>query len=153
MQEMPQGERPVQYLSQQFTPAEQKYATIEKETLEAKCAIETLCYYLWGVPFTAATNHVPLAWLQQMKVTNPGLTQLYFALQPYSFIVKHHWGHKYTNAEFFSRQMACEFLGERACSDVCGECQAPESEMGPPSPPMSTTGEVLSLCPGAKATS
>lgn len=55
-------------------PAEQKYSTMEKEVLAVNWATETLQYYLWGVPFTVITDHAPLAWLQQIKVTDLRLT-------------------------------------------------------------------------------
>lgn len=42
-----EGEKPMQYLNRQLMPAEQNYATIEKEALAVKWAIDTLWYYLW----------------------------------------------------------------------------------------------------------
>lgn len=48
-QEMPQGEKQVQYLSWQLTPSEQKYATIEKEVFVVKWAMETEFALLPGV--------------------------------------------------------------------------------------------------------
>lgn len=42
-----EGEKSVQHLSRQLTEAERNYATIEKEELAEKWAIETLRYYLW----------------------------------------------------------------------------------------------------------
>lgn len=66
-----QGERPVQYVSRHLNLAEQKYATIAKEALAVKWAIEVLLYYLWDAPFTVVMDHAPLIWLQQMKDTHP----------------------------------------------------------------------------------
>lgn len=57
-QDTPQRERPVQYLSRQLTHAEQNYATIEK-VLAVKWAVEILCYYLWGAPFSILMGHAP----------------------------------------------------------------------------------------------
>ena len=50
-------EYPMMYLSKKLNAREQKYATIEKEALAAKWAIQTLRYYLLGSPFTLVTPY------------------------------------------------------------------------------------------------
>lgn len=45
-QQMPQGERPILFLSWKLTPTEQRYALIEKEALAMKWVTDSLRYYL-----------------------------------------------------------------------------------------------------------
>lgn len=66
------------------------------------------------MPFTVITDYALLDWLLQMKATHPWLIRWYLALQPYAFTVKHRCGKDHANTDFFSRQMVCEFLDERA---------------------------------------
>lgn len=65
----PEGEKPEQYLSQQFTNAECEYAAIEKEALAVKWEMETLWYYLWGGSFHS--DHRSCLFI--MVTTNEGL--------------------------------------------------------------------------------
>ena len=48
-------EHPVPYLSWKLLPREKNYATVEKECLAIKWALDTLRYYLLGTRFTL--NH------------------------------------------------------------------------------------------------
>uniref|UniRef100_K7EZN6 ribonuclease H n=1 Tax=Pelodiscus sinensis TaxID=13735 RepID=K7EZN6_PELSI len=100
-QEQEGEEHPILYLSRKLLPREQQYATIEKEALAAKWAIEALRYYLLGGTFTLITDHAPLRWLQTMKETNPRIMRWYLALQPYKFEVCHRPGRAHNNADFF----------------------------------------------------
>lgn len=56
LQETPQGERPVQYLSQQLIWVEQNYAMTEKEALGL---LRFCVYHLWRAPFAIVTDHAP----------------------------------------------------------------------------------------------
>uniref|UniRef100_K7G5Z2 ribonuclease H n=1 Tax=Pelodiscus sinensis TaxID=13735 RepID=K7G5Z2_PELSI len=76
---------PVLYLSRKLFPREKGYATIEKEALALKWAIDSLRYFLLGGKFTVVTDHAPLQWMQNMKETNPRILRWYLSLQPYQF--------------------------------------------------------------------
>uniref|UniRef100_A0A803K005 Gypsy retrotransposon integrase-like protein 1 n=1 Tax=Xenopus tropicalis TaxID=8364 RepID=A0A803K005_XENTR len=57
-------EHPVAYLSRKLTPAECRYAIVERECLAIKWALESLRYYLLGRQFKLITDHAPLKWMQ-----------------------------------------------------------------------------------------
>uniref|UniRef100_K7F199 ribonuclease H n=1 Tax=Pelodiscus sinensis TaxID=13735 RepID=K7F199_PELSI len=63
-------EHPMAYLSRKLLPQEKHYATIEKEALAIKWAVDSLRYFLLGNHFTLVTDHAPLKWIQNMKDTN-----------------------------------------------------------------------------------
>ena len=66
-------EHPIVFLSRQLKPHEEHYATIEKECLAVKWAIESLQYYLLGREFRVVTDHQPLKhvkWLNKAKEKN-----------------------------------------------------------------------------------
>uniref|UniRef100_K7EX43 Gypsy retrotransposon integrase-like protein 1 n=1 Tax=Pelodiscus sinensis TaxID=13735 RepID=K7EX43_PELSI len=105
-QEQEGEEHPILYLSRKLLPRELQYATIEKEALAAKWAIEALRYYLLGGTFTLITDHAPLRWIQTMKETNLRIMRWYLALQPYKFEVCHRPGRTHNNADFFSRSLS-----------------------------------------------
>ncbi len=63
-------EHPVIYISRKLTPAERRYATVEKEVLAVKWAALELRYLLLGRTFTLVTDHAPLQWMARAKDTN-----------------------------------------------------------------------------------
>ena len=63
-------EHPVAYFSQKLLPHEEKYATIEKECLAIKLAVEAFSVYLLGRHFTIQTDHRSLEWLDRLKGSN-----------------------------------------------------------------------------------
>ena len=85
-------EHPVAYYSRKLAPREKNYATIEKECLSIKAAIQNFRVYLVGAKFTVVTDHKALKWLNTLKDNNPRLTRWYLFLQPYQFEVKHRSG-------------------------------------------------------------
>ncbi|XP_075774682.1 uncharacterized protein LOC142826318 [Pelodiscus sinensis] len=97
-------EHPVIYISRKLFMRERKYATVEKEALAVKWAIDLLRYYLLGNRFRVVTDHAPLRWLQTMKDTNARVMRWYLSLQPYAFDVAHRAGSLHQNADFFSRR-------------------------------------------------
>eukprot|EP00731_Ephydatia_muelleri_P001660 Em0001g1660a len=72
-------EHPVAYFSRKLVPREKNYATIEKECLSIKAAIQNFRVYLFGAKFTVVTDHRALKWLNTMKDNNPRLTRWYLS--------------------------------------------------------------------------
>ena len=99
-------EHPITYISRKLLPREQKYATIEKECLAIKWALEQLKYYLLGRHFTLVTDHAPLVWMSRHKETNARITRWFLSLQPYAFSVVHRSGAAHGNADALSRMDA-----------------------------------------------
>lgn len=96
-------EHPVLYLSRKLLPREKNYATVEKECLAIKWALETLKYYLLGRKFTLVTDHSPLHWMAKNKETNSRITKWFLSLQPFNFSVVHRPGRHHGNADALSR--------------------------------------------------
>ena len=67
-------EHPIAYFSCKLLPREEKYATIEKECLAIKLAVEAFSVYLLGCHFTIQTDHRSLEWLDRLKGSNAKLT-------------------------------------------------------------------------------
>ena len=71
VQEDDQGtECPITYLSKQLTPAQRKYATIEREAFAIIYALQKLRPYLHGAEFRIPTDHKPLKSLFLEQQTN-----------------------------------------------------------------------------------
>ncbi|XP_067392466.1 autoimmune regulator [Emydura macquarii macquarii] len=85
-------EHPILYISGKLFPRERKYATIEKEALVVKWALEALQDYLLSRPFVVITDHAPLRWIHQMKEMNKRIMRRYLALQPFAFTVQYRAG-------------------------------------------------------------
>ncbi|KAL0152409.1 hypothetical protein M9458_052132 [Cirrhinus mrigala] len=97
-------EHPVMYISRKLTPAETRYATVEKEALAIKWAVLELRFYLLGRRFTLLTDHAPLQYMARAKNTNARVTRWFLALQDFHFSVEHRAGA--TNADGLSRLWA-----------------------------------------------
>nr|XP_021325913.1 uncharacterized protein LOC110438340 [Danio rerio] len=96
-------EHPILYISRKLTPAERKYAAVEKEALAIKWAVLELRYYLLGRQFTLVTDHAPLQWMARAKDTNARVTRWFLALQDFHFNVRHRAGTANANADGLSR--------------------------------------------------
>ncbi len=99
-------EHPVIYISRKLTPAERRYATVEKEALAVKWAVLELRYYLLGRKFTLITDHAPLQWMARAKDTNARVTRWFLALQDFHFVIRHRAGTANANADGLSRVWA-----------------------------------------------
>ncbi|XP_058614187.1 LOW QUALITY PROTEIN: uncharacterized protein LOC131528813 [Onychostoma macrolepis] len=95
-------EHPVVYISRKLTPAERRYATVEREALAVKWAVLELRYYLLGRKFTLLTDHAPLQWMARAKDTNARVTRWFLALQDFHFDVQHRAGTANANADGLS---------------------------------------------------
>lgn len=137
-QEVDGEEHPIVFLSRKLTPAETKYATIEREALAVKWALNALKYYLLGAPFRLITDHAPLTWLGRMKDSNARLTRWYLSLQPFKFSVTYKKGAQHVNADFLSRQEhRSSSSSERDAvpllpGGACGEEPPEEEDFVPP---------------------
>ncbi len=76
------------YISRKLSPAEQRYAVVEKEALAVKWAVLELRYYLLGRKFTLITDHAPLQWMARAKDTNARVTRWFLARQDFHFVVR-----------------------------------------------------------------
>ena len=97
------SEHPISYFSRKLLPRETRYATVEKECLAIKLAIQAFRVYLLGRRFTVQTDHRSLEWLHRLKDSNPRLARWSLALQPYDFTVIHRAGRENGNADGLSR--------------------------------------------------
>ena len=79
-------DHPIAYYSKKLLPREERYATVEKECLAIKMAIESFRVYLSGRHFTIETDHRALEWLQRSRDKNGRLTRWSLALQPYNIV-------------------------------------------------------------------
>ena len=59
------------YYSRKLAPRDNNYATIEKECLSIKAAIQNFRVYIVGSKFTVVTDHKALKWLNTMKDNRP----------------------------------------------------------------------------------
>ncbi len=101
-------EHPVIYISRKLTPAELRYATVEKEAWAVGSpgqywAVLELGYYLLGRKFTLVTNHAPLQWMARAKDTNARVTRLFLSLQDFHFVIRHRAGMANANTDGLSR--------------------------------------------------
>ncbi|KAI2665215.1 Retrovirus-related Pol polyprotein from transposon 17.6 [Labeo rohita] len=95
-------EHPVLFISRKLSPAETRYAAVEKEALAVKWAVLELKYYLLGRRFTLLTDHAPLQWMARAKETNARVTRWFLALQDFHFEVRHRAGVANANADGLS---------------------------------------------------
>jgi len=94
---------PVCYASRKLSKAESNYATVEKECLAVVWAVVKFETFLYGRHFTLQTDHQPLKYLQQARLTNARLTRWALLLQPYHFTIEVIPGKDNVGADFLSR--------------------------------------------------
>ena len=103
LQEHEDGIFPVMYLSRKLNAAERNYAVIERECLATVWAISKLQMYLYGRSFILQTDHRPLLYLDQAKLTNPRVMRWALALQPYHYRTEAIRGADNVGADYLSR--------------------------------------------------
>ena len=96
-------EHAICFYSKKLLPREEKYATVEKECLAIKTAVDVFKVYLLGRRFTIQTDHRALEWLQNSREKNGRLTRWSLALQPYDFHIVYRKGPENGNADGLSR--------------------------------------------------
>lgn len=104
-------EHPVLYISRKLNDHEKRYATVEKEALAIKWALDALKYYLLGREFSLITDHAPLKWMQNNKEKNSRVTRWFLSLQPFRFTVQHRAGSLQGNVDGLSRTFCLSSQG------------------------------------------
>lgn len=118
-------EHPVLYISRKLAKHEKNYATIEKECLAIKWALEALKYHLLGRKFVLMTDHAPLQWMARNKESNGRITRWFLSLKTFNFSVVHRPGRCHGNADALSRKdvlftVACQPRASEQRRGVCG---------------------------------
>ena len=70
LQEFEDGLHPLGFASKKLLPRERNYSTIERECLAIIWAIKKFDLYLSGRSFIIQTDHRPLSYIQQAKLSN-----------------------------------------------------------------------------------
>jgi len=98
---------PVVYASRSLTPAERRYAQIEKEALAATWSCSRFQDYLIGITFTLETDHKPLVPLlgtsKSLDELPPRIQRMKMRLMRYSYKIVHVPGKELYTADTLSR--------------------------------------------------
>ena len=84
--------KPVAYASRSLTATERRYSQVEREALACVWAVEYFRNYLWGVNFQILTDHRPLIYMFNPKVSTivpPRIQRLLWKLQAYDYTIEH----------------------------------------------------------------
>ena len=86
-----QNNRPIAFASKALTPAETRYANIERKLLAIVYGCEKFHSYLYGRSFVAKTDHRPLEQIHKNNLMQapPRLQRMLLRLQPYDFEIKY----------------------------------------------------------------
>lgn len=95
--------KPVAYASKKLTKEQVNYSTIEKECLAIVWSVQKFQRYLYGKEFLLETDHQPLVYLTQAKVSNARLMRWALLLQPYRFRIISIKGSDNVGADCLSR--------------------------------------------------
>ena len=101
-------ERPIAFASRTLSPAEKKYAQLEKEALTIIFAVTKFHHYLYGVHFTIQSDHQPLSFLfSELKgipvMTSSRIQRWALTLSAYHYSIRYKAGKKLNNADALSR--------------------------------------------------
>ena len=96
---------PVAYASKKLLPRQQAYSTIEKECLALVWAVKKFHVYLYGREFTLQTDHQPLVYMNQSRMTNDRVMRWALSLQPYRIHIEAIKGSQNVGADFLSRSV------------------------------------------------
>ena len=95
--------KPVAYASKSLTTAERNYPMIELEALALVYGLQYFRSYIYGRPFTIATDHRPLKWLVEHQHTCSRLTRWALLLQEYDISIVYTPGKENKVADALSR--------------------------------------------------
>ena len=96
---------PVAYASKALTPAEMRYANIEREMLVVVSGCLKYHHYLYGRRFVCRSDHQPLEkiHLKNLSDAPPRLQRLLLKMEPYNFEIKYIPGKEVALADTLSR--------------------------------------------------
>ena len=102
-QDLEGKERPIAFLSKKLSPAQTRWATIEKEAYAIIWALGKLDAWLFGTKVKVITDHNPLKFLTLTTPQSARLTRWALALQKYNLEIEHKKGCLNANADAMSR--------------------------------------------------
>lgn len=102
-QDFPEGERPIQYISQSLNKGRRNYSTFEREAYAIIYAIKKLRHYLYGQPFTVFTDHRPLKSLFTAEMQNTRVRKWAIVLSEYNLSIEYKTGKSNVLADMLSR--------------------------------------------------
>ncbi|KAI8490629.1 hypothetical protein Bbelb_318970 [Branchiostoma belcheri] len=97
--------RPIAFASKALTPAESRYANIEREMLAVVYGCEKFKTYLYGRRFTIESDHKPLEQIDRKNLTKAParLQRLLLRIQEYDYHLKYKPGNEMLVADALSR--------------------------------------------------
>ena len=100
-----QDNKPIAFASKALTPAETRYANIERELLAAVYGCEKFHSYLYGRSFVVRTDRRPIEQVHKKNLMQapPRLQRMLLRLQPYDCIIKYLPGREMVTADAFHR--------------------------------------------------
>ncbi|CAF4618507.1 unnamed protein product, partial [Rotaria sp. Silwood2] len=103
LQNYPDGDRPIAYLSKKFTQAQRKWSPMEQECYAFICALDKWHNYLSGINFTWETDHKALTQLNQKAQVNKRCERWRLKILEYDFKVKYIPGLTNSMPDYLSR--------------------------------------------------
>ena len=103
MQETNEIKFPIAYASKKLLPRETRYSVIERECLALVWGIKKFHMYLYGKEFQVETDHCPLIYMQNTKLTNSRVMRWVLSLQSYRFRIAAIKGSQNIGADYMSR--------------------------------------------------
>ena len=97
--------RVIAYNSLSFSPAQQRYCTLQKELLAIKFGVKSLRSFLFGIEFILYTDHRPLLYLHNMARDNARIMRTIGELDDYNFVIKYKPGPENVAADALSRMV------------------------------------------------
>ena len=94
---------PVAYASKKLLPRETRYSVIERECLALVWGVKKFQMYLYGREFQVETDHCPIIYMQNTKLTNSRIMRWVLSLQPYRFRMVAIKGSQNIGADYMSR--------------------------------------------------
>ena len=97
--------KPIAFASKALTPAESRYANIERELLAVVFGLEKFHVYVYGQPLVVYSDHKPLESIQfkQLSKAPPRLQRMLLRIQPYDINLRYRPGKDMVYADYLSR--------------------------------------------------
>lgn len=104
------------YFSKKLSPTEQRYATIDRETLAIILSCRKFHNFLWGFAFIIHTDHEPLVSFFKQKTKSSRMNRWVVEMQDYKFKIVYHPAKKNQVADQLSHQV-CRLYQQH--QDLC----------------------------------